>query len=362
MADELLIYGSYGYTGNLLVREAVDRGLSPVLAGRRAEPVERQATNFGLDHRVFSLEHSRVVEREAEAFDAVLNCAGPFSRTADRLISACLEVGTDYLDIAGQISVLEEIAARDREAERADVTLLPAVGFDVVPTDCLAAHVEGRLPSATHLAIAIDGMGTFSPGTLKSIIEGLGRPGAVRENGAVREVPAAWKTRRVDLGDGANPAVTVPWGDVSTAYYTTGIGNIETYATVPEYAADAMRRTRGLTPLAGSWPVRRALEALIDAFVSGPTAEERANSMTRVWAEATDDDGERVAARLRTPDTYDVTAETAVESARRVLDGEVSAGVPTPASAFGADYVLEFDGVEREDATGGAAVQVAEEE
>ena len=361
MADELLVYGSYGYTGELITEKAVEEGLSPVVAGRRAEPVETQATTHSLDHRVFSLEHPEVVASAVEEFDAVLNCAGPFSRTADPMISACLETGTDYLDIAGRIDVLEEIATRDRDAEKADVTLLPAVGFDVVPTDCLAAHLETRLPSATHLSIAIDGLGTFSPGTLKSIAEGFSRPGAVREDGEIREVPAAWRERDVDFGHGPKPSVTVPWGDVSTAYYSTGIPNVETYAAVPEFAAEVMRKTGRVTPLLGTAPAQRAIEALVDAFVSGPTAEERAQSVSRVWAEATNDEGDVVASRLRTPDTYDVTAETAVESARRVLDGDVTEGFQTPASAFGPDYVLDFEEFEREDVKNPAPASLGDE-
>ena len=350
MDDELLIYGSYGYAGALIANAAVEEGLSPVLAGRRAEKLERQATDLGLDHRVFSLEHPEIVEREVADAGAVLNCAGPFSATADPLLSACLEAGTDYLDIAGRIEVLEAIAARDRDAERADVTLLPGVGFDVVPTDCLAAHLESRLPSATHLTLAIDGLGTFSPGTLKSIVDGLSQSGMVREDGVLRTVPAAWGTRRVDFGEGPKPAVTVPWGDISTAYYSTGIPNIETYTTVPAVALGVMRRTRPLVPLLGTRPAQAVLTRLIDATVSGPTAEERAQSSTRVWGEVVDDDGNRAAARLRTPDTYDLTARTAVEAARRTLAGEVGAGFQTPASAFGPDFPLAFDGVEREDA------------
>ena len=358
MADELLIYGSYGYTGKLVTDRAVAEGLSPTLAGRRAEPVETAATGHGLDHRVFSLEHPSVVERQVEDVDAVLNCAGPFSATAEPLVSACLETETDYLDVAGRIDVLEAIAERDREAEKANVTLLPAVGFDVVPTDCLAAHLESRMPSATSLAIAIDGLGTFSPGTVKSIAEGLSRPGAVREDGELRDVPSAWKTRRIDFGHGSKSAVTVPWGDISTAYYTTGIPNIETYATVPEFAADVMRRTRPLSPVFGTEPVQWLLKTFADAFVSGPTADERAESVSRIWAEVENDDGDRAAARLRTPDTYDVTALTAVESARRVLDGDVSDGFQTPASAFGPDYVLDFDEFEREDVSEPAPIEI----
>ncbi|WP_137283314.1 saccharopine dehydrogenase family protein [Halorussus salinisoli] len=362
MTDELLVYGSYGYTGALVAQTAVDEGLSPVLAGRTAEKVERQATDLGLDHRVFSLQHPEVVERQVGEFSAVLNCAGPFSKTARPLYSACLNAGTDYLDITGEIDVLEAIAGRDREAEASDVTLLPAVGFDVVPTDCLAAYLHTELESATHLALAIDGLGTFSPGTAKSIVEGLSTPGAVRQDGQIRSVPAAWKTRRLDFGQGPKPAVTIPWGDVSSAFYTTGIPDIETYATVPEYAATVMRKTRPIAPLVGSTPVQSALKAAIDALVSGPTAEERAQSVSRVWGEVEDDEGNRFAARLRTPDTYDLTAQTAVESARRVVAGEVGSGFQTPASAFGPDYVLEFDGVEREDASEFSEVGMSVEE
>jgi short subunit dehydrogenase-like uncharacterized protein len=349
VTDELLIYGAYGYTGALVAETAVERGLSPVLAGRSAEKVERQATDLGLDHRVFSLRHPEVVEDHVEDFSAVLNCAGPFSETARPMYSACLHAGTDYLDITGEIDVLEAIAERDRDAEEADVTLLPAVGFDVVPTDCLAAYLQTQMDSATRLTLAIDGLGTFSPGTAKSIVEGLSRSGAVRENGELRTVPAAWKTRHLDFGRGPKPAVTIPWGDVSTAYFTTGIPNVETYATVPDYVPNVMQKTRPLIPLLGTEPVQSAMKAAIDAAVSGPTAEERAQSLARIWGEVEDDAGNRFAARMRTPDTYDLTAQTAVESARRVVEGEVNSGFQTPASAFGPDYVLEFDGVERED-------------
>ena len=349
MGDELLIYGSYGYAGALIARTAVDEGMTPILAGRHPERVEEQALDLGLDHRVFTLEHPEAIEEQVEDVSAVLNCAGPFANTAKPLYSACLRAGTDYLDICGQIDVLEAIAERDRDAEKADVTLLPAVGFDVVPTDCLAAHLEARLPSATRLTIAMDGLGTFAPGTVKSIIDGFDRPGAIRRDGQIRAVPMAWRTRRVDFGQGPRAAVTVPWGDVSTAYYSTGIPNIEVYTTVPDAAASVMKKTRGLTPLLRASPVRRLLKGLADVAITGPTAEERAQSVTRMWGEVENDEGETATTRLRTPDTYDVTKVTAVEAARRTISGEVGPGYQTPASAFGPDFILEFDGVERVD-------------
>jgi short subunit dehydrogenase-like uncharacterized protein len=345
MEGELLVYGSYGYTGSLVARRAVEEGGDPIIAGRRAEPLEDQATELGLDHRPFSLEHPRVVEEHVADVDAVLNCAGPFSATVDPLLGACLEAGTDYLDIAGRVDVLEEIAQRDSDADRAGVAVLPAVGFDAVPTDCLAATLDADLPDAERLTLAIDGLGTFSPGTVKSIVEGLDRPGAVRENGAVRSVPVAWKTREFDFGLGAKPGVTVPWGTISTAYYSTGVGTIETYATVPKGAVGAMRRGRPLVPVLSAGPIRRLLAAAADQFVAGPTPDERAAHTVRIWGEARNGDGDRALARMTTPDPYDVTAATAVESALRVLDGEVEPGFQTPVTAFDADYALGFDGI-----------------
>lgn len=361
MAGDLLIYGSYGYAGTLIAQTAVDEGLSPVLAGRHTERIERQATDLGLDYRVFSLEHPSVIEEQVSSVSAVLNCAGPFSETAQPLSTACLQAGTDYLDIAGEIDVLEAIAERDSDAESAGIALLPGTGFNVVPTDCLAASLKTQLPSATHLTLAVDGLGTFSPGTVKSIIDDLPRSGAVREDGEVRAVPAADRTREIDFGQGSKPAVTVPWGDVSTAYYATGIPNIETYATVPEFAVTGMRRLQRLSSLLGTQPIQSALQRLVDVVIDGPTADERAQSVTRVWGEVSDNEGNQVSARLRTPDTYDVTAQTAVEIARRTLTGEVQPGFQTPATAFGPDFALGFDGIERERDTEPRSVEARED-
>ncbi|ELZ29318.1 hypothetical protein C475_03839 [Halosimplex carlsbadense 2-9-1] len=348
MEGDLLVYGAYGYTGSLIAQRAVADGLDPILAGRDAERVEAAATERGCDHRVFSLEHPTVVERRVAGVDAVCNCAGPFEDTAEPLIDACLRAGTDYLDLAGNVDVLEATAARDAEATDAGVAVVPGVGFDVVPTDCLAATLHGLLPEAERLTLAIDGLGTFSPGTAKSMLRGLDRPGAVRRDGRVETVPVAFKRRTFDFPTGERTAVTVPWGDVSSAYYSTGIPNIEVYAGVPDRVAGAMERARRLVPALAAGPVRRAAEAVAGRLVSGPTADERAQSETHVWGEVVGEDGSVARARMRTPDTYDLTTATAVEAARRVLGGAAGEGFQTPASAFGPGFAEAFEGVERE--------------
>ena len=345
---ELLIYGSYGYSGTLITQTAVREGLDPTLGGRRAERVEEQATEYDLDHRVFSLEHPEIVEREVATFDAVLNCAGPYTETAEPMVSACMATGTDYLDLAGNVDVLEWIAERDADATAADVALVPAVGFDVVPTDCLAATLHNAMPDATRLTLALDGFGGVSTGTARSVVRGLSTPGAVRVDGHIESVPAAYRRRTIPFESGDRTAVTVPWGDVSTAYYSTGVPNIEVYAAVPDIVADVMARSRPLTPVLGTEPVQRALDALVALVVSDPTADERARNEAHIWGEVVDESGEAVTARMRTPDTYDLTAATAVEAAARVLDGTAGSGFQTPASAFGPDFAEDFDGVDLE--------------
>src|SRR5437762_9987666 len=148
-----LLYGANGYAGELAARRAVEGGERPVLAGRRAEEVGRLAGALGLEHRVFGLDDGAAVEKGLSGMAAVLHCAGPFSRTAMPMAEGCLRARAHYLDITGEIEVFEALAARGEEARQTGVSLLPGVGFDVVPSDCLAAHLHRRLPTATHLAL-----------------------------------------------------------------------------------------------------------------------------------------------------------------------------------------------------------------
>jgi short subunit dehydrogenase-like uncharacterized protein len=221
--SSFLLYGAYGYTGSLIARIAITQGLRPVLAGRKAAPVADLARDLGLEHRVFDLDDAAAVDQGLRGMLAVLHCAGPFNRTSKPMADACLRTAVHYLDITGEVSVFEALAARNAEAKAAGVMLLPGVGFDVVPTDCLAAQLKQRLPSATRLTLAITSLGRVSRGTATTVVENAGGGGLVRKGGVLTPVPAAWKTRSIGFGEGPVKAITIPWGDVSTAYYSTGI-------------------------------------------------------------------------------------------------------------------------------------------
>jgi saccharopine dehydrogenase (NAD+, L-lysine-forming) len=153
-ASGYLIYGANGYTGRLIARHAVECGQRPILAGRNAPAVEKIAGALGLDARAFDLGDPAAVDRGLAGLRAVLHCAGPFAHTSRPMVDGCLRNGVTYLDITGEVTVFEACAARDAEARLAGIMLMPGVGFDVVPSDCLAACQGSRnVPQAWSLKI-----------------------------------------------------------------------------------------------------------------------------------------------------------------------------------------------------------------
>jgi short subunit dehydrogenase-like uncharacterized protein len=344
-----LLYGANGYTGALTARTAVERGQRPILAGRDAGAVSALAAQLGLEHRVFALDDARQVESGLDGVDVVLHSAGPFAHTARPMVAACLSRRVHYLDVTGEIAVFESIAALDSQAKDAGVMLMPGVGFDVVPSDCLAAHLKRRLPTATRLALGFQSFGGFSRGTATTMLENVGRGGAVRRAGKIVRVPACWRTRVIDFGNGPTIAMTIPWGDVSTAWHTTGIPNIEVYLAAPWQVRVFARLTRLFGWAFALGVVQRRLKRKIRAGKPGPSDEARARGGTYLWGEASDDRGAKVVSRQKGPEGYTLTALTALAVVERVLGGEARPGFQTPAGMFGPDFILAIPGVERRD-------------
>jgi short subunit dehydrogenase-like uncharacterized protein len=345
--NSFLLYGANGYTGELVTRYAVERGMKPIIAGRNAIAIEGLAKKHHLDYRVFALNETASLDAALREVDMVLHCAGPFSITSRPMVEACLRNGKHYTDITGEISVFEAAAALDERARSSGVMLMPGVGFDVVPTDCLARHLKDRLPSATHLSLAFYGMGRISHGTQSTMIMNVGRGGAIRKDGKIMPVIAAWKSRDIDFGEMTRTGVTIPWGDVATAYYSTGIPNIEVFTVMPRQNLRMLKLSRYVGWLLGTKPVQDYLQKQIPP--GGPSDEERAKGKTLLWGEASDLNGNRVESRMQTPEGYTITALAALNITQKILDGNLKSGFQTPAGAYGADLVLEIDGVQRQD-------------
>jgi short subunit dehydrogenase-like uncharacterized protein len=346
--SQFLIYGANGYTGELITRVAVERGLKPILAGRNEAAIAALAGKHGVEHRVFSLNDTAKLDAALNEVTMVIHCAGPFSLTSRQMGEACVRTKTHYTDITGEIAVFEACAAADQKAKDAGIMVMPGVGFDVVPSDCLAMHLKNRLPSATHLTLAFYGMGRISHGTQSTMVMNVGKGGAVRRDGKIMPVPAAWRTREIDFGHGVvKTGVTIPWGDVSTAYHSTGIPNIEVYTVAPKSALKAMKLSRYLGWIMATGPVQKYLQSKIKP--GGPSDEERAKGKTLLWGEASDNDGNRVESRMQCPEGYTVTALAALNIAEKILAGHFTPGFQTPAKAYGANLILELDGVNRQD-------------
>ncbi|WUH89901.1 saccharopine dehydrogenase NADP-binding domain-containing protein [Streptomyces sp. NBC_00433] len=333
-----LLYGATGYTGRLIARRAVALGMRPVLAGRSAAKVVPLAAELGLEHRVFGLQEAAAVRRALDGVESVAHCAGPFTRTALPMAAACVETGTGYLDITGEIDVFESLFALGGRAAAAGVTLLPGAGFDVVPTDCLAALLAARLPDATQLDLAFVTRGGASPGTVRTAVESAGDGGRIRSGGEIRTVPFGSRQVRAAFPSGARTVVSVPWGDVSTAYHSTGIPDITTYTAVP---APALAATRVLR----LGPLRGVVGGAVGRLVRGP-GERALNGSgpgCEVWGRARDAAGNTVSATLTGPNPYKLT----VDAVLRIVEllPELPAGFQTPSRALGADFASTLDGV-----------------
>jgi len=327
-----MIYGANGYTGKLIVKEAILKGFSPILAGRNEAAIKPLAIEHSLESRVFSLDNEKNIEQNLNDIFLVIHCAGPFSSTAKPMMQGCLASKTHYTDITGEIGVFELAQSLNSQAKKAGVVLCPGVGFDVIPTDCLASMLKDKMPDATHLALGFDSGSGMSPGTAKTSIEGLADGGKVRKNSIITTVPLAYKERKIDFGCGVKNAVTIPWGDVSTAFYSTGIANIEVYIPMSPKAVKNMRKMNWFKWLLALNVVQNFMKKKVEQKTTGPNEQQREKLRTFLWGEVSNDKGEILTARLETINGYQLTYITAVEVAKFLF--EFSEELPIEGGAY----------------------------
>lgn len=338
-----MVYGANGYTGARVAERAVERGERPVLAGRSAAKVAPLAARLGLDHRVVDLHEQAALAAALQDIDVVAHCAGPFSATSAPMVRACLDTKTHYLDITGEIDVFEAIHARGSEAEEAGVVLVPGSGFDVVPTDCVAARLARAMPEATRLDLAFKAKVAIGPGTAKTAIEGAGMGGRERAGGRIRSVPLGYRQVSARFPSGPRRVTSIPWGDVSSAYRSTGIPDIATYTVVP--AGSLLGKgQRVLAPLLRKPPVQRAAKKLAERVLAGGGQDDPA-ARAEIWGQVSDGRGGRKSTTLTTPNAIPLTADAVLNAVVRLRAGGVDPGAHTPSTAFGTDFALECDGV-----------------
>jgi short subunit dehydrogenase-like uncharacterized protein len=348
MTGDILIYGATGYSGRLVARALRDAGLQPIIAGRDPARTEATAAALALPYRIARVDDPATLARALAGVAVVVNAAGPFSHTVDAVVRACLAGGAHYLDLCAEVPVLQRLTALHADARDRGVMIMPGVGFDVVPTDSLAAHVARRVRSARSLTLAVSKPAFLSPGSAKTLLENVDL-GVARRNGAITRLALGSIERSFDFGAGPRACLNVSFADVVTAFHTTGIPNITTFA-----EATPLLRLLPFGLLLAPWlrtPAGDALgRALADAVWRDPPGGTDPSTISMaVVAEVEDGNGGRARARLTTPEAYDFTGTIAAAIARRVHAGEAEPGFQTPARFFGPDFVLSLPGVARHD-------------
>ena len=347
---DLVVYGAYGYTGKLITEVCKSKGIRTLISGRSRTQLEKLSADSGFDFEAVDInDHQKLVALLSNA-PAVLHCAGPFSLTAKQMVTACLEAGTHYLDITGEHEVMSALHELDKQAQSAGIMIMPGVGFDVVPTDCMAAHLKNRLPHATSLQLAFAMVPTgVSRGTAKTALQSFGKESLVRRDGKLVSAGPQPKTLTIDFGTRKLNSVCISWGDIFSSWITTGIPTIEVYMAASPGLLKSMKFALRWSGLFRLGFIRNLMSKGVDRRPAGPSEEILKNGRSLIYGKAWTADGQMAESRLTTSNGYRLTADMAVLIATKVIAGNFRKGFSTPAGCYGADLVLELPESSRSD-------------
>lgn len=346
----IVVYGSYGYTGRLIIAECLKRQQRVMLAGRNQKALHKQSETTGYPYQVVEVYEKEKLLELLRPAQLVIHCGGPFMFTAKRMVDACLATKTHYTDITGEIAVFELLKKYSDQGVKEGIMILPGSGFDVVPTDCLALHLKERLPDATHLELAFaTSGGGASRGTTKTALLGLGEGSRIRLDGKIVSVPLHQGMKEINFGTFKSIAARIPWGDIATAHFSTGIPNIAVYMAITKKLKRLLKASQYLNWLLSSKKVKRFLLKRADKM-DGPTEAQRASSKSYVKGKAWNNKY-LVESSLEMQDGYSFTAKASVEIAHKIIAGNFKTGYQTPSSVYGSNFILEFSGTTRRDLT-----------
>jgi len=187
----------------------------------------------------------------------------------------------------------------------------------------------------------------MSHGTLATMVESLGNGGVVRKDGKIETVPLGHQGKEINFGKKSFWAMTIPWGDISTAYTSTGIQNIEVYTAVPKTTYSLLKAQLLINPILQNKWVKSMIQEYVDENYSGPTPEQNRKGIALIYGKATNERmDDTVEIRIKTPETYYLTAKLAVHIVEKTLELKNTYGYFTPAQLYGPDLIFEIDGVE----------------
>lgn len=342
----ILIYGAYGYTGQLIVDEALKNKLPITLAGRSLKKTETLAKEKKVPFIAFDLDDIKKVTELIKPFNLVIHCAGPFEFTAEIMARACILSSTHYIDITGEYQVFEMLHGMDSEAKNAEIMLLPGAGFDVVPSDCLAANLKDRLPEGNDLKLAFTSTkGSLSRGTAKTMVENIDKGQLYRSEGKLKKRAQGKRVEKINYGAFEQISAAISWGDICTAFYSTGIPNIEVLTGSSKDQVNKMKWMNRLKFILSWRWVKDLFIKQIDKKPAGPSEERRKKADMYLYGKITKGD-KSIEMRIKTPNGYTLTAAAAVLIAKKITSGVYKEGYQTPSTAYGKDLIFEIEGCE----------------
>lgn len=331
--NKVLLYGANGYTGKLIAKTLLAKGLNPILAAR-SNKVTAIGKELACETRIFTTQKAS----EFLVDTAVLiNIAGPFAKTQDDLIKACIQTKTHYLDIAGEVPEMERAYQYHEQAKFAGISIIAGAGFGVVPTDIAAKLAASQIQKPDSLVIAYATEGRASRGTLQTVLKDITKVGVKIVNGQQALAKPAFSDYTFTVGQQKFKAVYNPWrADLFTAGLSTGIPNIETYSVFPGFVVSMMKGKLG-------WLRKLMLNYVINWLPEGPAEKELKKGKTFIQTKASNNH-ESATVTIKGPEAYIFTAECVYVLTKKLLQRTEHQGFITP-SMFGQELIEAIDKV-----------------
>jgi short subunit dehydrogenase-like uncharacterized protein len=339
----IVLYGATGYEGRQVAEELRRRRIDQVLSGRDADRLARLGEELGVPTQAAALDDDRALRELVEGAAAVINCAGPFTVTGDPLVRAAIAARTHYVDSTGEQAFIRMVFEQHaRTAEHAGVALVPALGFNYAPGDCIAHLAAQSLEPLDELvmAYAIEGFG-MSRGTLKSGLEIFKGGDVIYEDERWRPTPGGIFRASFDFPEpiGRQTMARFASGEVITVPHHTRTRNVISLATTRTFApaplAPALPYVLPGLSLAMRTPLRGLLARATGLLPNGPSEEARREARFTIVAEARGAGGATRQGVVRGSDIYGLTAVTLVHGAELLTAPDFDrAGALGPAAAF----------------------------
>jgi short subunit dehydrogenase-like uncharacterized protein len=365
MTHTILLYGATGYTGRLIAAEGARVGMASggsappyrmVLAGRNGAKLAEVAERHSMEYRVFALDDPGRVKHALRGIDLVINAAGPFALTGDRLAKSSIDAGCHYVDINGEVDVYQRLDDLGRYAADRELAMVCSAGHTAAASDLLLdaalSHLEGRAGldyggELGAIRIAMACVVNLSRGSVGTLWRSLREQVTVVRGWSLWHEPVGKLEHTFDFRDHGKPnaktdlriASAANLVDTLTARLTVArrgfsAKRMESYVEAGTAARFGYQLASYLAPVAAIPGVRFLVRQQIEFLPEGPTPEDLRDETHVILLDIEDPARAKLIDwRWETPNAYQFTAQVVVEIAAKTVKGP-SVGWLTPGAVL----------------------------